>query len=61
MQPDGSYVKEPGEENTSSQERLYRYFHDRKVEKTLPAAEEAPEPKKKKGFFARLAAFFRGD
>lgn len=54
MRPDGTYVCEPGEEDTSSQERLYRYFSGRKVEYAPPA-----EPKK--GFFARLAAFLRGE
>ena len=38
MLPDGSYVRDPGGEGTSSQEALYRYFSVRKV-----SAEEAPE------------------
>ena len=51
MQPDGTYARAPGEEDSSSQEALYRYFHDRKVEKEKITA-------KKTGFFARL--FRRG-
>ena len=31
MQPDGSYLREPGGEGTSSQERLYQYFSNRRV------------------------------
>ncbi|MBQ9664770.1 MAG: polyphosphate kinase 1 [Oscillospiraceae bacterium] len=31
MQPDGSYLREPNGEGTSSQERLYQYFSRRKV------------------------------
>ena len=55
MRPDGTYVhEEPGEEDSSSQERLYRYFFGRKVE-------YAPPEEPKKGFFARLVAFFRGE
>ena len=38
MLPDGSYVRDPGGEGTSSQEALYRYFSARKV-----SAEGAPE------------------
>ena len=48
MQPDGSYIREPGGEGTSSQEALYRYFSQRKVSTAEPAAEEAviaePQP-----------------
>ena len=47
MQPDGSYARSPGEEDTSSQEALYRYFHGRRIEREAIAA-------KKPGFFARL-------
>ena len=39
MQPDGSYIREPGGEGTSSQERLYHYFSNRRVsleEETAP-------------------------
>ena len=31
MQPDGSYIREPNGEGTSSQERLYQYFSKRRV------------------------------
>ena len=40
MLPDGSYVRDPGGEGTSSQEALYRYFSARKV---LPVAQEPVE------------------
>ena len=40
MQPDGTYVREKGGKGTSSQERLYRYFHDRKI--SLPPPESQP-------------------
>ena len=43
---DGSYLLTPGEEDSSSQEALYRYFSQWKT--TL-----AP-PEKKQSFFARL-------
>ena len=50
MQPDGTYVREPGGEGTSSQEALYRYFSAYKVNteppapvvQTAPAAESTP-------------------
>jgi polyphosphate kinase len=50
MQPDGSYIRETGGEGTSSQELLYRYFSEYKVEPEAAKAEEpaasaaAPEP-----------------
>ena len=72
MLPDGSYVREPGGEGTSSQEALYRYFSTLKVS----AASEEPEhvrqapgaigtpaaPKietEPDGFLARLRKFFQ--
>ncbi len=45
MEPDGSYVRLPGGENTSSQERLARYFAERTVE---------PLPVKKRSWLGRL-------
>ncbi|MBQ3381535.1 MAG: hypothetical protein IJG58_07220, partial [Oscillospiraceae bacterium] len=57
MQPNGSYLREPGGEGTSSQEALYQYFSRRKVsltpvkpkasEKTVKpkASEKTEEPK----------------
>ena len=47
MQTDGTYVLDPGEEDSSSQERLYNYFHGKTV--NLP-----PPVKKKKTFIRRL-------
>ncbi len=51
MQPDGTYLREPGGEGTSSQEALYRYFSTWNVHaapEIVPAAElpeeEPPEP-----------------
>ena len=44
MQPDGTYLREPGGEGTSSQEALYRAFSTWNVN-TVP--EEAPKPKPK--------------
>ena len=72
MLPDGSYVRDPGGEGTSSQEALYRYFSTLKVS----AASEEPEhvrqapgatgtpaaPKietEPDGFLARLRKFFQ--
>ena len=72
MLPDGSYVREPGGEGTSSQEALYRYFSTLKVS----AASEEPEPVRQApgttgtpaapkietepdGFLARLRKFFQ--
>ncbi len=58
MQSDGSYVKIPGGEGSSSHKRLYRYFTAHTVE-SLPQPETKPEEaappvRKKKGFWARL-------
>ena len=72
MLPDGSYVRDPGGEGTSSQEALYRYFSTLKVS----AASEEPEPVRQApgatdtpaapkietepdGFLARLRKFFQ--
>ena len=41
MQPDGSYIREPDGEGTSSQERLYQYFSKRRVSLD---EEKRPEP-----------------
>ena len=48
MQPNGSYLREPGGEGTSSQEALYQYFSRRKVSLTPvkpKASEKTEEPK----------------
>ena len=48
MQPNGSYLREPGGEGTSSQEALYQYFSRRKVSlkpEKPKAAEKTEEPK----------------
>ena len=44
MLPDGSYVRDPGGEGTSSQEALYRYFSTYKVslKEAAPASDPAP-------------------
>ena len=48
MQPDGSYLREEGGEGTSSQERLYWYFYNRKIckdeEMAVEESEVAEEP-----------------
>ena len=44
MQPNGSYILDPGEEDTSSQEALYRYFHGRTVTRPLPPPPPEPKP-----------------
>ena len=49
MQPDGSYLREPGGEGTSSQEALYCYFSAIRVKPetggpSAPPAEETPVP-----------------
>ena len=68
MLPDGSYVRDPGGEGTSSQEALYRYFSAFRVN-----AAEAPEPagraaafpaqpdagEEKAGFFQRFIKMFQ--
>ena len=50
MQPDGTYVREKGGKGTSSQERLYRYFFNRKIspwqketQATVPETEETTQ------------------
>ena len=55
MNSDGTYTRIPVVPGTSSQDRLYRYFGERVVEK-LP--EELPE--EKTGWLHRLRDFFRG-
>jgi polyphosphate kinase len=48
MQPNGSYLREPGGEGTSSQEALYQYFSRRKVSlkpEKPKTAEKTEEPK----------------
>ena len=45
MQPDGSYIREPNGEGTSSQERLYQYFSKRRVSLNKESdASVMPEP-----------------
>ena len=39
MQSDGTYVREKGGKGTSSQERLYRYFYNRKISLDLPGTQ----------------------
>ena len=46
MQTDGSYLREPGGEGTSSQEALYQYFSKRKV--SLDEGDAAEEKKEEK-------------
>ncbi len=63
MLTDGSYIREPGGEGTSSQEALYRYFSSYRVSLEAPAdssakaaATTAPTGQ---GLFARLLELFR--
>ena len=60
MQPDGSYVREPGGQGTDSQEALYRYFSTRRVsldgEKNPVPAETAAE----ESAWSRFRRFFTG-
>ena len=59
MLPDGSYVRDPGGEGTSSQEALYRYFSSLKVSADEPASvNKEAVPSKKGGFLAWLKKFF---
>ena len=44
MLPDGSYLREKGGEGTSSQERLYRYFSEKKVKLSVGGRPEADAP-----------------
>ena len=44
MQSDGTYIREEGGEGTSSQEALYRYFSEIRVQPVLPEPEPEPEP-----------------
>ncbi len=44
MQPDGTYLREPGGEGTSSQERLYHYFSAWRVPAEPEPAPAPPEP-----------------
>ena len=45
MQPDGSYIREPNGEGSSSQERLYQYFSKRRVSLNKESdASVMPEP-----------------
>ena len=58
MQADGSYVRDPGGEGTSSQEALYRYFSRMRVEvsgENPPEIQEAPG-----GMLQKLRAMLRG-
>ena len=65
MLPDGTYVRDPGGEGTSSQETLYRYFSAMRV---TPESGEEPvrsfpgspaEPAPARGLMGRLRNFFR--
>ena len=60
MQPDGTYVREPGGQGTDSQEALYRYFSTRRVsldgEKNPVPAETAAE----ESAWSRFRRFFTG-
>ncbi|MBO5496615.1 MAG: polyphosphate kinase 1 [Oscillospiraceae bacterium] len=68
MLPDGSYVRDPGGEGSSSQEALYRYFSALKVNaasaepepvKDAPSVPAAPKAATESGgFLARLRKFF---
>ena len=55
MNSDGTYTRNPIVPGTSSQDRLYRYFGERIVEK-LPE----PPAGEKTGWLRRLRDFFRG-
>ena len=69
MLSDGSYVREPGGEGTSSQEALYRYFSAFRVDsgetaepaavKASGAAEPPVSEESKPGFFQRFMKMFQ--
>ena len=61
MQPDGSYLREPGGEGTSSQEALYRYFSTRMVSPNAPepSAPEAPAAAPRPAKAKRKGSWFR--
>jgi polyphosphate kinase len=65
MLPDGSYVRDPGGEGTSSQEALYRYFSILKVSADDHGSADAETANaagsNKKGFFSWLKSCFSGD
>ena len=44
MQPDGTYLREPGGEGTSSQEALYRCFSAWRAPEPEPDPEPVPQP-----------------
>ena len=56
MLPDGSYVRDPGGEGTSSQEELYRYFSSLKV--SLKDENTEDTASEKHGFFSWLKKLF---
>ena len=56
MLPDGSYVRDPGGEGTSSQEALYRYFSSLRVSVEEPGSEAADS--NEGGFFNWLKKLF---
>ncbi len=66
MLPDGTYVRDPGGEDTSSQEVLYRYFSALRVTPAGGAGPAGAASKSSasasagKGIFSRLRSFFKG-
>ncbi len=56
MLPDGSYVRDPEGEGTSSQEALYRYFSSLRVSAEEPGSETADS--NERGFFNWLKKLF---
>ena len=59
MLSDGSYVRDPGGEGTSSQEALYRYFSSLKVSVSEPGTENAESgASEKRGFLSWLKRLF---
>ena len=58
MQPDGSYIREASEGESSSQEILYRYFSERRVALDEEEEETNPSPSKQKTVWGRLKSFF---
>ena len=59
MLPDGTYVRDPGGEGTSSQEALYRYFSSLKVSVDDAGSESTKAVSSNKGgFLAWLKKFF---
>ncbi len=58
MLADGSYVRDPGGEGTSSQEALYRYFSEMRVD---ASGEKHPETEETQGgILQKLRTMLRG-